>query len=358
MVDLSTQYLGLTLKTPIIATASPLSQRVELVRRLEEAGVSAVVMYSLFEEQIIQQSLEIDRLLSQGAESFAEALSYLPDTGRYSVGPERYLEQLSRLKASVRIPVIGSLNGVSPGGWVHYAKLMEEAGADAVELNIYYIPTDPNITSTELEQTYIDLVQAVRAELKIPLAVKLSPYFTSLPNLAWRLMEAGANGLVLFNRFYQPDIDLETLEVVPNLRLSTSDDLRLPLRNVALLYGRVPLDFAISGGVHTAHDVLKSMMAGAKVAGMASALLQGDAAAHVRGVLADLVAWMEEHEYESIIQMQGSMSQRHVAEPAAFERANYMKVLSSFHLSDGAAAHATLTGGMLYPFLSTPVDES
>lgn len=357
MVDLTTSYLGLTLSSPIVASASPLSQRVEIVRRLEEAGVSAVVMYSLFEEQIIHQSLEIDHLLSHGAESFAEALSYLPDTGRYSVGPERYLEQLQKLKRTVSIPVIGSLNGVSPGGWVHYAKLMEEAGADAVELNIYYIPTDPNITSAELEQTYVDLVKAVRAEIAVPLAVKLSPYFTAFPNLAWRLMEAGANGLVLFNRYYQADIDLENLEVVPNLRLSTSDELRLPLRTVALLYGRVPLDFAITGGVHTAHDVLKSMMAGAKVACMASALLQGDCSAHVRDLLTDLRAWMSEHEYESIAQMQGSMSQRHVAEPAAFERANYMKVLGSFRFSDGSSAHSTLTGGMLYPFLGTTVDD-
>jgi dihydroorotate dehydrogenase (fumarate) len=357
MLDLTTSYLGLTLNTPIVASASPLSQRAEIVRRLEEAGVSAVVMYSLFEEQIIHQSLEIDHLLSHGAESFAEALSYLPDTGRYSVGPERYLEQLHKLQQTVDIPVIGSLNGVSPGGWVHYAKLMQEAGADAVELNIYYIPTDPNITSAELEQTYVDLVKAVRSEITVPLAVKLSPYFTAFPNLAWRLMEAGADGLVLFNRFYQADIDLENLEVVPNLRLSTSDELRLPLRTVALLYGRVPIDFAITGGVHTAHDVLKSMMAGAKVACMASALLHGDCHAHVRDVLTDLRAWMEEHEYESIIQMQGSMSQRHVAEPAAFERANYMKVLGSFRFSDGSAAHSALTSGMLYPFLSTPLDD-
>jgi dihydroorotate dehydrogenase (fumarate) len=357
MVDLTTSYLGFTLNTPIVASASPLSQRADMVKRLEEAGVAAVVMYSLFEEQIIHQSLEIDHLLTQGTDSFAESLSYLPDTGRYSVGPERYIDQLAKLKRTVSIPVIGSLNGVSPGGWVRYAKLMQQAGADAVELNIYYIPTDPNITSTELEQTYVDLVRNVRAEISIPLAVKLSPYFTAFPNLAWRLMEAGANGLVLFNRFYQPDIDLESLEVVPNLRLSTSDELRLPLRMLALLYGRVPIDFAITSGVHSAHDVLKSMMAGAKVACMASALLQGDGPTHVRDVITDLKAWMVEHEYESILQMQGSMSQRHVAEPAAFERANYMKVLGSFRFNDGSAAHSALTSGMLYPFLSAPVDE-
>lgn len=357
MVDLTTQYLGLTLSSPLVASASPLSQRVETVQRLEQAGVAAVVMYSLFEEQIIQSSLEIDHLLSHGAESFAESLSYLPDSGRYAVGPERYLEQVERLKRAVKIPIIGSLNGVSPGGWVQYAKLIQEAGADALELNIYFLPIDSNLTSAELEQNYVDLVRAVRAEITIPLAVKLSPYFTALPNLAWRLMEAGADGLVLFNRYYQPDLDLEQLAVVPNLRLSSSDELRLPLRAVALLYGRVPTDFAITSGVHTAPDVLKCMMAGAKVACMASALLRGDYQEQVRGVLADIVAWMEEHEYESIMQMQGSMSQRAVAEPAAFERANYMKVLSSFRFSDGSSAHTTLTGSMLYPFLGTAVEE-
>jgi dihydroorotate dehydrogenase (fumarate) len=357
MIDLSTQYLGLTLRSPVVASASPLSQRVESVQRLEAAGVSAVVMYSLFEEQIIQQSLELDHLLSHGAESFAESLSYLPDTGRYSVGPERYLEQVARLKRAVSIPVIGSLNGVSPGGWVHYAKLIEEAGADALELNIYFLPVDPNLTSVELEQNYVDLVRAVRAEINIPLAVKLSPFFTALPNLAWRLMEAGADGLVLFNRYYQPDLDLDQLTVVTNLRLSSSDELRLPLRAVALLYGRVPVDFAITSGVHTAHDVLKAMMAGAKVACMASALLHGDYQAHVRSVLADLEAWMVEREYESIMQMQGSMSQRAVAEPGAYERANYMKVLSSFRYNEGPSAHAALTGGMLYPFLDAAIEE-
>lgn len=357
MVDLSTQYLGLHLKTPIVIASSPLSNRVETVQRLEEAGASAVVMSSLFEEQIIHASLEIDYLLSHGAESFAEALSYLPDTGRYSIGPEQYLEHVSRLKRSVGIPVIGSLNGVSKGGWVHYAKLIEEAGADALELNIYYIPTDPDLTSVQLEQTYIELVRAVRAELRIPLAVKISPYFTALPNFARRLVEAGADGLVFFNRFYQPDFDLENLAVVPNLRLSTSEDLRLPLREVAILHGRVHTDFAISGGVHTAFDVLKAMMAGAKATQMASALLRGNYQQIVRSIIADLQAWMVEHEYDSITLMQGSMSQLAVAEPAAFERANYMKVLGSFRFSEGSSAHSTLTSGMLYPFLDTPVEE-
>ena len=358
MVDLTTTYMGLKLNTPIVASASPLSQRVDTIKQLAEAGVSAVVMYSLFEEQVIQQSLEIDHLLTHGTDSFAEALSYLPDSGRYSVIPDRYVDQLANLKAASGIPVIGSLNGVSPGGWVRYAKLMQDAGADGVELNIYYIPTDFDLTGTQLEATYVKLVKAVRAEITIPLAVKLSPYFTALPNLARQLQEAGANALVLFNRFYQPDFDLEALEVVPNIRLSTSDELRLPLRAVSLLHGRVPVDLAITSGVHTAHDVLKSMMAGAKVTMLASALLKGDAPSHARDILADLRAWMEEHEYESITQMQGSMSQRHVAEPAAFERANYMKVLGSFRFSDGSATHSSLTMGMLYPFLGTPINDA
>ncbi|PDV98068.1 dihydroorotate dehydrogenase-like protein [Candidatus Chloroploca asiatica] len=356
MVDLTTSYLGLPLRTPLVASASPISQRVDKVKRLEEAGLAAIVMYSLFEEQIIHQSLEIDYLLSHGADSFAEALSYLPDTGRYSIGPERYIEQLHKLKKSVDIPVIGSLNGVSPGGWVHYAQLMQEAGADAVELNIYYIPTDPAITSADLEQTYVDLVRAVRAEITIPLAVKLSPQFTALPNLAMRLADAGANGLVLFNRFYQADFDLENLNVVPSLTLSTPDEVRLPLREVAILYGRVPVDFAITSGIHSASEVLKAMMAGARVAMMASALLVGNATAHVRDMLHDLQAWMEEHEYESIAMMQGSMSQKAVAEPAAFERANYMKVLGAYRFSSGSSAHAALTGDMLYPFLGVGIE--
>ncbi len=354
MINLSTTYLGMKLSTPLVASASPLSQRVETIQRLAEAGVGAVVMYSLFEEQIIQQSLELDRLLSYGSDSFAEALSYLPDHGTYSVGPERYLEQVRKLKQNLDIPVIGSLNGVSAGGWVKYAKLIEEASADALELNIYYLPTDPNLTSVELEQAYVDLVRSVRAEISIPLAVKLSPYISALPNLAWRLMEAGANGLVLFNRFYQPDFDLENLSVVPNLQLSDHHELRLPLRWVALLYGRVPVDFAITSGVHTATDVLKAMMAGARVAMMASALLMNDPTEHVRTMLANLREWMLTHEYESITQMQGSMSQRHVAEPAALERSNYLQVLSSYRPHVGQGAHNVLTGELLYPFLAAP----
>ncbi len=349
MIDLSTSYLGLHLKTPIVASASPLSHHPDVVQRLEEAGVSAVVMYSLFEEQIIRTSLELDYLLTHGSESFAEALNYLPDHGKYSVGPERYIEQIHELKRKVNIPVIGSLNGVSPGGWLHYARLIEEAGADALELNIYAIPTDPNATGADLEQGYVDLVRNMRAEIKIPLSVKLSPYFSSLPNLAWRLMEAGAQGLVLFNRFYQPDFDMDTLSVVPNLQLSTSRDLRLPLRWVALLYGRVPVDLALTSGVHTGQDVIKAMMAGAKVAMIASALLKGNPEQQVRTVMSEIRTWMTDHEYESITQMQGSMAQRSVAEPNAYERANYMKVLGSYKDVGPIIPDVTLQAGMLYP---------
>ncbi|HHH40995.1 MAG TPA: dihydroorotate dehydrogenase-like protein [Chloroflexi bacterium] len=329
MTDLTTTYLGLTLKNPLVAAASPLSEKVETVQRLEEAGIAAVVLYSLFEEQIIRETLELDHYLAQGTETFAEALTYLPEMGRYTMGPEAYVAHLRRLKEAVSIPIIGSLNGVSTGGWIEYARRIEDAGADALELNLYYLPTDPNLTSAELEEVYVTLVRDVRARVRIPLAVKLSPFFTALPNVARRLVEAGADGLVLFNRFYQPDFDLEALEVVPHLSFSTSQELRLPLRWIAILYGHVQADLALSTGVHTAEDVLKAMMAGAKVAMMASELLQ-KGIGRVGEILEDLVAWMEEHEYESIRQMQGSMSQPAVAEPAAFERAHYMRVLNSF----------------------------
>ena len=329
MVDLTTTYLGLNLKNPLVASPSPLSEKVEDVKRMAAAGVSAVVMYSLFEEQIIHESLELDHYLSQGTESFAEALSYLPDVGKYTLAPEAYIETLRKTKQAVNIPVIGSLNGVSTGGWITYAKKIEDAGADALELNIYYLPIDANITSCELEDAYVKLVSDVRAQVKIPLAVKLSPFVTALPNFAHRLVDAGANGLVLFNRFYQPDFDLEALEVTPNLVLSNSNQLRLPLRWIAILYGKVKADLALTSGVHTAEDAIKAIMAGASVAMTTSAMLKrGPEAA--TNILTGMQAWMTEHEYASVQQMKGSMSQGAVAEPAAFERANYMKVLNSF----------------------------
>jgi dihydroorotate dehydrogenase (fumarate) len=329
MLDLTTTYLGLPLRTPLVASASPLSKKLDSVRRLEDAGAGAVVMYSLFEEQITHESHQLDYYLSRGAHSHAEALSYFPDLEHYNLEPEAYLTHLQRVKQAVAIPVIGSLNGITTGGWVDYARRIEEAGADALELNIYYLPTDTYLSSAELEDRYVELVRAVRARVTIPLALKLSPFFTGLPNLARRFVEAGANGLVLFNRFYQPDLDLENLEVVPGVTLSTSADLRLPLRWVAILYGRVQADLALTGGVHTAEDVLKAMMAGASVAMLASALLQ-HGPGRLLHLLNDIQAWMEEHEYESIAQMRGSMSQRAVAEPAAFERAHYLRALTAF----------------------------
>jgi dihydroorotate dehydrogenase (fumarate) len=329
MVDLKTTYLGLQLKNPLVASPSPLSEKVENVKRLEEAGAAAVVMYSLFEEQIIHESMELDHFLSQGTETFAEALTYLPDSGKYSLKPERYLDHLHKVKQAVSIPVIGSLNGVSTGGWISYAKKIEEAGADALELNIYFLPNNPELTSADLEDSYITLVKDVRAQIKIPLAVKLSPYFTAVPNLAKRLVKAGTNGLVLFNRFYQPDLDLEKLDVVPNLVLSNSTELRLPLRWIAMLYGRVQVDFALTSGVHTAEDAIKAVMAGASVAMTTSALLK-HGISKAGEIIKGMESWMVEHEYESVQQMKGSMSQKAVAEPAFYERANYMKVLSSF----------------------------
>jgi dihydroorotate dehydrogenase (fumarate) len=329
MPDLTTTYLGLKLKNPLVASASPLSKKMDTVRRIEDAGAAALVMYSLFEEQITHESQELDHYLERGTDTFAESLSYFPDLNYYNLGPEPYLEHLHRIKQAVSIPVIGSLNGISSGGWVEYAYRIEQAGADALELNIYYLPTDPDLSGAVLEEDYVQLVRDVRAKVKLPIAVKLSPYFTALPNMARRFVEAGANALVLFNRFYQPDFDLEELEVVPNLVLSTSHDLRLPLRWIAILYGRIQADFALTSGVHTAQDVLKAMMAGANVAMMTSTLLE-NGVGRIMHILTDLQEWMEEHEYESIEQMRGSMSQQAVTEPAAFERANYIKALNTF----------------------------
>ncbi|HVB24589.1 MAG TPA: dihydroorotate dehydrogenase-like protein [Ktedonobacteraceae bacterium] len=329
MLDLTTTYMSLHLKNPLVASASPLSKKLDTVRRLQDAGAAAIVMYSLFEEQITHESNELDHYLERGTHSYAEALSYFPDLDTYNMGPETYLAHLQRVKQAVQIPVIGSLNGISSGGWVEYAEKIEQAGADALELNIYYLPTDPNLSSMEIEDEYVQLVKDVRAKIHIPLALKLSPFFTALPHIARRFASAGADGLVLFNRFYQPDFDLETLEVVPNLQLSTSHELRLPLRWIALLYGRIEADFALTSGIHTAQDVLKAVMAGASVTMMASTLLE-HGIGRLMYILADLQAWMDEHEYTSITEMKGSMSQRAVAEPAAFERANYLKTLNAF----------------------------
>ncbi|HLF27389.1 MAG TPA: dihydroorotate dehydrogenase-like protein [Anaerolineae bacterium] len=328
MIDLSTTYLGLHLKNPLVPSSSPLSKSLDNLRRMEDNGASAVALYSLFEEQITHESRELDHYLSVGAES-AEALSYFPDLGTFNLGPDEYVEHIRKAKAALSIPVIGSLNGVSTGGWIRYAQLIEQAGADALELNVYYVPTDLDLTGAEVEQLYIDLARDLKASVNIPVAIKIGHFFSSIPNLAARLDQTGIDGLVLFNRFYQPDLDLENLEITPNLALSGSYELRLRLRWAAILYGRIQADMALTGGVHTAHDVLKAMMVGAKVAMTTSALLE-HGLTRLYEILIDVQTWMEQHEYQSIRQMQGSMSQRNVAQPAAFERANYMKVLNSF----------------------------
>ena len=328
-MNLTTNSLGMTLKNPVVASSSPLSHTVDSIRRLEDAGAAAVVMYSLFEEQIGFDSYYIDYHLTQGIDSYAESISYFPDMQSYNVGPDEYMNLIRRAKDAVDIPIIGSLNGASVGGWTDYAALIEEAGADALELNVYYLPANPEVTGIEVETLYLDILSAVRQAVTIPLAVKLSPFFSSIANMAGRLADHGADGLVLFNRFYQPDFDLENLEVAPRLVLSNSNELRLPLRWVAILYGRLSVDFAITSGIHTSQDVIKGLMAGANVTMMASELLQ-NGVRRIGQVLNELVAWLTEHEYQSVMQMIGAMSQKHCAEPAAFERANYMKMLQSY----------------------------
>lgn len=330
-MDLSTKYMGLKLKNPLVPSASPLSKSVDMVKRLEEAGASAVVVYSLFEEQITHEAGELDHYMSYGTESFAEALNYFPEAKEFNLGPDEYLRHLNNLKSAVDIPVIGSLNGVSAGGWLKYAKLIEEAGADALELNVYYIPANIEKDGTVIEEIYVRDLIKIKKNLKIPVAMKLSPYFSSMPNMAKKLDEAGADALVLFNRFYQPDIDLADLEVVPNLELSSSFEMRLPLRWIAILYGRIKANLAASTGIHTHEDVIKMLMAGADITCLCSELL-GNGINRISEILKDLEKWMTEREYESVEQMKGSMSQKSVADPAAFERANYMKALNNYKL--------------------------
>jgi dihydroorotate dehydrogenase (fumarate) len=334
MIDLSTGYLGLKLRSPLVASSLPLWKDLTHLRKLEEAGAGAVVLHSLFEEQIMLESLSLDRFLTEGAESYAEAVSYFPDMVKYG-GQRAYLDHLGSAKKALRIPVIGSLNGVSTGGWIRYAREMEDAGADALELNIYFLPSSLDADAAAVERGYSDLVHDVKSRVHIPVAVKLGPYFTSMANMALRMEAAGADALVLFNRFYQPDFDLETLEATPNLNLSTSEELRLRLHWVALLARRIRPELAITGGVHTGTDVVKGIMAGAKVVMVASALLQRGIH-YLRQIEEDLVGWMTEHEYESVHQMRGSMTVDAVAEPAAFHRANYLKVLGSYTLQSGS----------------------
>jgi dihydroorotate dehydrogenase (fumarate) len=328
-MDLTTTYLGLKLAHPVMPSASPLTRNLDGIRRLEDAGAPAIVMHSLFEEQIENESQVLHHFLEYGVESFAEAIRYFPDWRYYNVGPNEYLSLIQAAKSAVDVPIIASLNGISTGGWIKYASLIEQAGADALELNIYYIPTDPHISGWRVEERYLDILHAVRQAVKIPIALKLSPFFSALANMALHAANAGANALVLFNRFYQPDFDLDSLEVTPHLVLSTSDELRLPLRWVAILYGRLPIELAISTGVHTHLDVLKGIMAGAQVTMMTSELLR-NGVKRICEIIQDLRDWMAQHEYESISQMRGSMSQKAVANPSAFERANYLKALDSW----------------------------
>ena len=326
MIDLSTNYLGLKLPSPLVASASPLSRDVDGICRLEDAGASAVVLYSLFEEQLRQEEMDLHYHLAAGSESFAESLTYFPQATEFHTGPEGYLNHIRKAKASVGMPVIASLNGSTLGGWTKFAADVERAGADAIECNIYSIPTDPKLTADDVEKSYLDIVRAVKSTVTIPVAVKVSPFFSNFANMAHRLVEAGADGLVLFNRFYQPDIDLEELEIKPNVLLSSQQALRLPMTWIGILYGRVKTSLAGTSGVHTAEDVVKLLMVGANVTMLCSSLMR-HGINHLRHVERELREWMEEHEYESVEQMQGSMSQIRCPDPGAFERAQYMRAV-------------------------------
>ncbi|WP_392482829.1 dihydroorotate dehydrogenase-like protein [Nostoc sp. C110] len=328
-MDLTTTYMGMKLRSPFVPSASPLSEDIDNIQRMEDAGAAAVVMHSLFEEQLRLERYELHHHLTQGTESFSEALSYFPNSASFRVGPETYLEHIHKAKQTVSIPIIASLNGSSVGGWTNYAKQIQQAGADALELNIYYVPTDIELTSNEIEQTYIDILCAVKAAVTIPIAVKLSPYFTNMANMAKRLDEAGADALVLFNRFYQPDINLNLLDVEPNVLLSTPQSMRLPLRWIAILYGRIHADLAATSGIHKGDDALKMLMAGAKITMLCSVLLR-HGINHIRVIEQEMREWMQKHEYESVEQMQGSMSQKHCPNPSAFERAQYMRSLATY----------------------------
>jgi dihydroorotate dehydrogenase (fumarate) len=326
MIDLRTNYLGLQLRTPLVASASPLSQEIDSIRRLEDAGASAVVLYSLFEEQLRQESAELEQHLTEGTDSFAEASSFFPQPDEFRLGPEGYLNHIHRAKKAVSIPIIASLNGTTVGGWTQYAKLIEQAGADALECNIYSIAANPELTSREVEQEYVDILRSVKSVVKIPVAVKLSPFFSNMANMAKRLDEAGADALVLFNRFYQPDINLDELEIQPNVLLSTPQALRLPLTWIGILYGRIRANLAATSGVHGHEDVIKLLMVGADVTMLCSALLR-NGIDHLEKVEAGVLEWMEKHEYDSVQQMKGSMSQIRCPNPSAFERAQYMKAV-------------------------------
>jgi dihydroorotate dehydrogenase (fumarate) len=325
-MDLTTKYLGMQLRTPLVASASPLSQEISGIRSLEDAGASAVVLYSLFEEQLRQEALELERDLNAGTESFAESLTYFPRTSEFHTGSEGYLNHIRKAKEAVAIPIIASLNGSTLGGWTKFARQVEQAGADAIECNIYFIPTNTEIDGAEVEKIYTDIIREVKTTVRIPVAAKLSPFFSNLANMAKRLDQLGTDGLVLFNRFYQPDIDLEELEIKPNVLLSSPQELRLPLTWVGILYGRVRASLAATTGVYRREDVIKLLMVGADVTMLCSALLR-HGVGHLRHVEQGVRTWMEEHEYESVQQMQGSMSQLRCPDPGAFERAQYMRAV-------------------------------
>lgn len=329
MIDLSMTYMGLKLKNPLMPAAGPLTAEIDTIRELEDSGAAAIVLHSLFEEQIRLEAEQLDHHLTYGADSFAESLSYFPQAGEYRLGPEEYLEHVAKAKKAVDIPIIGSLNGSSTGGWIEYAKKIAEAGADAIELNIYLVAADPDVSGASIEDRYVEIVKSVKRAVKIPVAVKIGPFFSSMASMAKRLDGAGADALVLFNRFYQPDIDLENLEVVPNVLLSSPFDLRLPLRWIAILYGKIKASLAAARGVSNAEDAIKMILAGADATQLLSVLLR-KGSREIDRILMELQSWMEQHEYQSIKQMKGSMSQKACADPAAFERANYMKLLQSY----------------------------
>ncbi len=330
-MNLKTNYLGLELKSPLVVSASPLSEDITRIKQMEEFGASAVVLYSLFEEQLVFDEHELHHHTTAGTESFAEALSYFPEPDVFKLGPEAYLEHITKAKSAVNIPIIASLNGYSAGGWEQYANLIEQAGADALELNIYNIPTEMDVTAEEVENNYLDILKAVKENITIPVAIKLSPYFSNMSHMAKKLVDGGADALVLFNRFYQPDIDLNTLEVKPNIILSKPSNLRLPMRWLAILYGRLKTDMAATSGIHTGLDVIKVMMVGANVAMLNSVLLK-KGISRIPKIEKEIREWMEDNEYESVKQMRGSMSQQNVTNPGAYERALYMKALTGFEL--------------------------
>jgi dihydroorotate dehydrogenase (fumarate) len=328
MTNLTTPYLGMTLKSPLVVSANPLSDDLGNIRKMEDAGASAVVLYSLFEEQIEMEQRELHHHLTYGTDSHAESLTYFPEPAQFLTTLDRYLALIANARKAVDIPIIASLNGNHTGGWTHFARQLEKAGASALELNIYNIPTDFNQSGADIETEYIEILKAVKKEVMIPVAVKLSPFFSNMANMAKKLTEAGADGLVLFNRFYQPDVDLENLEVYPHVLLSTAAEMRLPLRWIAILYGRISGSLAATTGIHDSEDVLKMLMVGADVTMMASAVIR-HGIDHLRGVEAGLTTWMESHEYESVAQMRGSMSHLKGGNAGAFERAQYVRAVSS-----------------------------